>query len=1060
MENTKDNKANGSNEQAHIHTNNLSQKIGKQHNIAKIVGFTVGGIILAIILVCVGITFYLTPDRLKSIINEEGSRYLAADVKVGKIDYTLWSSFPNLRIMADSIAIDTRTLDEVPNDVMMQLPLGSRRFLYIDRISGAVNLWNALKGDITLKNIKVIQPECNIVMVNDSVNNYNIFPKFNKNIRVPHIAVNTVDIGAPVTVKFFYLPSRIDCDAVIRSAGLRFIEGKQDNYTVALSGDLNLTTENVTTLKSIPFNVNTKIAMGFSPLTMTISDLNADVADLKTHSNASLIADNKLTVSKFNLDFSCNDILDVTKYFSFPEENKLNGIKGGFPLFAKLNLATPYEIPDNSITSPRIPAFTLSVNIPEGEVDYPLSGKQLLHLQDLMLQADLNVDPTRPESSVLLIPMARATADGASLDVSATVTELMSGDPMLDADINCVADLAKTYRKFFAGNTLKITGTLNGGSSISCRLSGLKDKSINDLNIKGNFKLKSLKISDAVSQLTANLQNLSLKLRGSVPSMTSAGLGGSRFNLIATSSDGSVKTRADSLALAFSNISLNGKLEANGSLSNPAMKGAINVNAGNFNVKSPGMRFDMQGADVSLTASRRHTIWSVKSDYSTAPTSADDSIITHRVRHTPIYLVATLPSTLLRGLGMLDLNADVKARSGVLIADGYPVRNEFSNLDLSTNLDTITIRSVGLATRGADAQLSGKVYGLRGFLLSASPYPLMLDLDARLSDVNINELSNNYYMGQARLSGKPASYKVAPLGDYTASDSLCVLIPRNLYANLRLHSDRAEYMGWQFSPLSTEITLHDGIAKIGDLSIGSGFGMVKVDWTYSTADLQDIFMQLNADITDFNVESFFKTFPMVISSSPELGNLSGTLSAKAEGKFLMFPDMFINAPSMVADLNLHTNDVEFKREGNLRRITNLMLIKGDTPLKINDLDIHGTFHDNLLQLDPFMIDCGPYKLGIAGVNNLQGEMYYHLGIHGSPLHIPFGVNFVGNWHHPSIRFGGANIHNGREREIASNLKDDVNVNIMRELKHGWLLFVENAAKYDAENNHDYVFNVE
>ena len=110
-------------------------------------------------------------------------------------------------------------------------------------------------------------------------------------------------------------------------------------------------------------------------------------------------------------------------------------------------------------------------------------------------------------------------------------------------------------------------------------------------------------------------------------------------------------------------------------------------------------------------------------------------------------------------------------------------------------------------------------------------------------------------------------------------------------------------------------------------------------------------------------------------------------------------------------------------------------------------------------MDPFTLKCGKYEILLGGVNNLQGEIYYHLGLMHSPFHFPFGVNIVGNYHHPKIRFGGNGIKDGREREISADLYDSADVNIMRQLRQGWLLFVENAAKYDATNNHDYVFNV-
>lgn len=267
-------------------------------------------------------------------------------------------------------------------------------------------------------------------------------------------------------------------------------------------------------------------------------------------------------------------------------------------------------------------------------------------------------------------------------------------------------------------------------------------------------------------------------------------------------------------------------------------------------------------------------------------------------------------------------------------------------------------------------------------------------------------------------------------------------------------------MDWEFSPLSTQIIIDNGVATLHNLTVGAPYCTAIVDWTYSTADLNDIFMQLHADVKNFEFRDFLTQFPSLSEENPQLANLSGSVSAEADGKFLMFPDMFLNVESMKGDVNIDGEDIEFKREGKIAGITHLMLIKGDNPLAVPSLKIHGSFHDNLLQVDPFTIKCGGYELLVAGVNNLEGEMYYHLGLVNNPFHLPFGINIVGNYHHPGIRFGGSGVKDGREREISSPLESTADVNIMRQLKYGWLLFIENAAKYDHLNNHSYMSDVE
>lgn len=1045
MKNTND-KASGN-----LDIRNENTQPARSHKWIRVAAITVGSLMLTAIVLIAGITLYLSPDRLKNIISEEGSRYLAADVKVASANYTFWSTFPNFRIVIDSLSIESRTLGTLTPDDMATLPKGCRQLLTVDRLTGAIDIWKVLRKEISLKDISITRPACNLVAINDSVNNFNIFPKLPEGMKVPHISINTIDVVAPVRVSYLDAAAGMRCDATIDRASLRLVEGKTDRYSLDLTGEMAFKGNEVSTVNPVPVRAGGEIAMGFSPLTVTVSNFKTAVTNINATAALSLIGGSSPVISKMNLDISCDDLMTAASHFSFPEGNIINSIEGVLPLSANIHLDSPYRIA-SATPLDRIPAFSMALDLSGAEVAYPVKSNQKLELYDVMLRTDLHIDPANAESSVLLVPAAKASADGTSMQLSASVTELLTADPMLTADIKCIADLAKTYGKITGDSNLKIEGTLNGASAVKCRLSDINDKKLKDLNFKGNFNVSSLKVNDVVSRLAADIKDLSLKIKACAPSLSPAGIGDSRVRLLAKSSSGCIISNTDSATVSFSALGISGKLGAKGTMANPTLGGLLDVNAGNIRTATKRMSFDANGVEMDISADMRHVPWVSASSYSVTPSSTDDSILSRRVNHTPQYLVVSAPPLMQTVMSLLDMKANVRINNGMLLSDAYPARNGFSDLDLATNLDTLTIKNINLSTRGAEATLSGNVAGLRNFLMSSSPTPLTVDMDAHFNDVDINRLSGNYYLGQERLSGKPTDYNVPRPGAYTAADSLCVLIPRNLYADLRLRADRAEYMQWQFSPLSTDITLHDGVAKIGKLSVGAEYGSVAVDWTYSTADLNDIFMQLDADIDNFNVGRFFKAFPMVTASAPELLNLSGSLSAQASGKLLMFPDMFVNAPSMTADVNLHSSGVEFRREGKIKRITNLMFIRGDAPLKINDLDIHGFFHDNLLQVDPFTIACGPYRLGVAGANNLQGEMYYHMGLHGSPFRIPFGVNFVGNWRHPSIRFGGAAIHDGRERQISSNLADDVNVNIMRELKHGWLLFVESAARYDSERN--------
>lgn len=1028
---------------------------------AKAVAWSIAGVALLAIVLLVGATLYLTPQRLTKIVNEQGSRYLLADVRASNVDWKFWSTFPCLEISADSLTITSRTLTPLPRAIADSIPVNSPLLLSAGNIRTGINLLKALTGNVSVSRLDIGKFRLNLVSIDDSVCNFLIVPPSVRKQTIPHIDIKDVTLGQPMEISYFNLQEKTDFRAEITGLKLEALP-EADHYKTFVQANLKGTATGYPLPQPLSLTAEGEAAFRFDPLAFSLSGYRLSTGPDDTPARLSTLLDLDFTLEKtpsinsLRLTASIPDAGRLIK--AIPEgilPPEMEKIEARLPLNLSASLIAPYLIKKEK----QLPAFSLAVTAADGEISYPLTDRQMLCLSGLGLDADLLIDPRDPEGSRLRIADLSMTTDGTDLHLSGEASALLSAHPVLKALLNCDADLEKASARLLPGSKMKLEGDLKGHTAIECRLGSLSKKQLEDIDIKGDFKSALLKIDDAASGIAASLSGLDMKLGANAPRLNLRELSKGNIDLDLAIKNGKFTDRSSGVSSRLADASVSCLLGAAGSMSNPTAAGKIRFKAGEASAAGGATKFSAEGVDTRIDATLRHIPYSPTTYSSTAPTSKADSIVSADTRHTPLNLVAAIPPMIQTVLSLADVKADVKAREGRLTTDAYPCSNRFSDLNLHTNLDTLIINSLNVATNGASAKVEGEVAGMRAFLTSASPVPLEIDLDTRFDDVDINRLAGNYYRGVALLTGRPADLDVPPMGPFTAADSLCVAIPRNIKANVRLHSDKAEYMQWSFAPLSTTITLADGNAALNDLRIGSGFCTADLDWTYGTADLDSIFMHLDADIADFSLEDFMKEFPSVTRSAPQLENLSGTLSLHADGDLLMFPDMFLNAPSMRGEATLDASGIEFERDKEITRYTRLMLIKGDGPLRLDSLNVHAAFHDNLLQVDPFTLRSSGYSILAGGVNNLQGEIYYHFGLLDSPFHIPFGINLTGNFRHPGIRFGGRYIHDGRERKIASDLADNVDVNIMSELRHGWLLFVTNAAKYDAANNQDYVFNV-
>lgn len=1020
----------------------------------KIFLWSLASIIFLIVLVAIGATIYLSPSRTANLINKEASAYLKADVKVADVNWKLWSSFPWLKVDIDSIGIRSRTLDNLPEALKASLPEGASRLATTGKIRGGINIWKALKGDIELKGIEVERPDINLVAVNDSVANFLILPEMKKEMKMPDITLDTVRIGKPIHISFLSISGDAEINALIDRLELHGQPKMPNTWDFLLGGNISGKVGEFISGGSLPVGLKGAVSLEENGKKVDIRNLDINIANVKSGLAAIVNLKGEPSVYPMKLSVDAPDLMQLLSYV--PDgllPSQLKDIKAFLPLKADLQLLAPFNISKKV----SLPALTASISSDGGYLSYPLSPKQILHLEGLGIEADATIDPSDPERSHLNLSDLRMETDGTSLHVTGAATRLLTKDPDIRLDMQCAADLNKAVHKILPSSGMTVNGDLTGKSTLSCQLSDLSKKQLKNLKLDGNFQVAALALNDAAASLSAKLSDFSLNIGADMPEVNASSLTDGKLDLLTYVANANVK--AQGVDATLHNTSLKGNFGAKGSLSSPVAAGTINFTSALLDVKNSSADFSSEGVKVNLNGSLRQIPFSPSNYYPTTPTSRADSAVAAKFRHTPLYLVPSVSPMLQSVLSLLNLKASVAVDKGKIETPAYPAENIFSDLRLQTNLDTLRISSLRLKTRGASGFISGRVEGLRSFISSSSPVPLKATLNANLDEVDINRLSGTYFRGQENITGKTPQLLPPPLGPYTAADSLCVALPRNLSIDATLSSRSAEYMQYSFSPLSTRIIMDGGTATLKGLSIGTPFCSNSIDWTYSTSNLDSIAMALKADINDFNFSRFCIAFPDVVASAPQLKNLSADVSLHAMGNFVMNPDMFVEAPSMEGDVSLGIRDLSFIRDKKALKYTHMMLIRGDGPIDIDSLDIHATFHDNLLQLDPFSIDGGGYKLLIGGVNNLRGQMYYHIGLLHNPLHLPFGVNLVGYYRKPEFRFGGRWIKDGRERKIAAVLGSDVHVNIMRNLSHGWLLFVGNAAKYDFKNNSGEGLNV-
>ncbi len=1047
------------------------QPMSRSRKVLRAAGWCVAGLVGLATVSLGAITFYLTPERLSRIVSQQAGKYLNADVAVHNMRFTIWSSFPHFWISADSIRVTSHTLDNIPDSIAALLPpdrafLGSTRSLH-----GSINLADLVAGRISLRNVTVDSLRVNLVAFNDSINNYNIVPdEASMPDKVPYITANIIQLTHPQPLTYFNAEAATTVDTQLKSASLHRQEDKHDTYRLTIDGKANMTVGQLRLLRQFPFNLSGLVNLDFDPLRVKMTDYAVSLADVKGHLSLNAQLDGNVKVSSMSYAIASFHPLEVLHYLMPTLSTQLDAMSANVDVMAQAKLTAPWH----PSVQP-LPSLEIEVNIPSGTASYTVQDEGTYTLDEIEMQAKLIFDGNNPEATYVIVPSMHLQGEGLSANMSGRVNDITTS-PNLQVDLQCTTDM-EVAGQLPILRPYNLDGALSVNTKVECNLDALMVNPLLALRADGEASLTDLQIrptalpgfivkadeaklvfqteregeSDVCNTMAdialngvtmrtasvqANVKHIDIKaITEPHPTLTDAPLP-TRLNVWMHNADVNLST--DSMNFGLSGFSLTASTN---DLRNPVTGIKSTATLNHLKVITPNTQSHLH--DMTLGFDIHHT--SPYTPRKVALKSYSDNEGLMGTRHTPLYLTPSLSKSITKFLKNTAFKASLKADEGKFITRAIPEPNYLYNLDLRLNNNSFDIQSLRLRAGDTGMALQGTVSGLRDFMLSKRPVPLDIDMNIALDTVNINRLARLYERSMI-LAGDTTVSKPAVQEAPKSTDSIAMMIPRNINAHIKASAMETVYTDLHLYDLKTDVNVRDGIANVDPLHISAAFGDATMKLCYATDNIQDIGLKASLGLNNINVVSFFQNFHTLLLMMPQMENLSGYITAGMEGSFNIFPDMYANVPSVQANVTLEGRQLKVHQSDFIRRITRMLLIHTDEDLHIADIDIRAVIHDNLLELYPFTFQFDSYSLSMAGLNNFQGKMYYHLGVDKSPLHIPFGINIVGNYGHPELRFGGAHFKVNQATDITSHIVTPKSFNVVKEAKYYIHEFIRKAAE--------------
>lgn len=768
----------------------------------KITAWTVGSVVALIVLTLCLTVWILTPERLTPLAERIANENLNAEVKIERMELTVWKTFPYMTIDIDGVDVRSRTLDKQK----ASLPEGVDSLLSVGCMRAQFNLARLPLMEFEVTEIYIDSPKVNLVAVNDSLNNYMIVPPSEKKeettspMAIKSLVLEKFNIVNNKGIRYRDLSSGIDVSITTDTLSLDFSK-KTEAYKLSLNGRAHATLPEQGIDQDVPFAFGGYASWDITrPESLAVRHFSANVADIPLLADADVVMGEKTKVNKLDLTVGPVYASRVLTHVPAAYKKGLDEFSTDLNLSVAMHLVKPYTVGGKDL-----PTFSAELKIPEC---YVANNVHHARIDKVAADAKIDFNGINPDASVLTVNKILLDGFGLRLAVKGAATKLVS-DPDVKAQIDGSLDLARALRLVPEEMPFDLSGMLTLNTDVQFRVSDFSVSTFHRIKANGTATLSNVRYSvpsDSLqafvdrsvlkfgtdskikgqdnithNQLMASVQIDSAIVADPAGYVTVAGLKagvGSRGkinDLMDTTSitplGGRISVgRLTTLSLPDSSRILVAGMQTDASIRRYEGQGRTPVLS--FGIKADNIRYwdktmmtSLRDGVIQLQANKRVKKQSSRmqsrldSMQRLYPTLSRDSLMAlyrkqrdkkraeEEANDTTFRADLALSGQWQKLVRNWELSGTILASRGRLFTPYFPLRNQLRDVDISFNTKTLNVNSIKYNVGKSDIRFRGKVDNIRNTLLGSRNKPLTISLQAHSSMLDLNELMAAMYKG-------------------------------------------------------------------------------------------------------------------------------------------------------------------------------------------------------------------------------------------------------------------------------------------------------------------------
>lgn len=466
--------------------------------------FTIIGLLVVLIAVITIAVSYLKPERLTPLVEKYANEYLDADVTIGRMELSFWSTFPRLELDVRDLSVRSKAFDSIAPVRKDSLPVYADSLLSLRHFNGAINIPKLTVGSLAFYDIIFENPRINIVQLTPDCSNLDIFPpseeseKSDSPLLIPDFSIGTFEIRDSMPVRYLSVPDSTDVSLCLTTTALS--GRKAPVYQLDIQGNTDLRLPALD-LNDLSFGIGGDINWSrHNPTHLSLSDFILRAGKVKGDLSADIDFGETLRVNTFEFNLPLTPYNDLAALVPAGYSDELSKVRSDLGLKLGVRLTSPYAPALDSI-----PSLHLSLDIPEGRVSY-----ERLNLKSFSLSAEADIDGDDLDRSTVNLKRLSAIGDGVGFELIARFANLLS-DPSAEGTFRGGIDIDRLPSALLKKLPCALSGNLRADSRFALRESYLSKKKFHLIRLTGEATLREFRAS--MPELPADLYTRTVELR-------------------------------------------------------------------------------------------------------------------------------------------------------------------------------------------------------------------------------------------------------------------------------------------------------------------------------------------------------------------------------------------------------------------------------------------------------------------------------------------------------------------------------------------------------------------